>query len=266
MPTAIIADDEDLQRSDLRRMLALAWPELEIVALCEDGSEALDAIARLRPDIAFLDIRMPGVSGLEVADASGGACRVVFTTAYDSHALQAFDLGAIDYLLKPVTRERLAQAVARLRERMGGTGGSGGNGGSGGDSAGLLQAMAELDRRLRAVAREERIRWISATAGSTIKIFPIEEVLFFESDTRYTRVVSATDEGLIRKPLKELQAGLDPDAFWQIHRGTLVAVRAIARARRDELGAITVELREHPQQLKVSQTYAWRFRSEVSFR
>jgi len=259
MPTAIIADDEDLQRSDLRRMLALAWPELEIVALCEDGSEALDAIARLRPDIAFLDIRMPGVGGLEVAGASGGACRVVFTTAYDSHALEAFDLGAIDYLLKPVTQERLGQAVARLRERVAGGAGTA-------DSAGLLQAMAELDRRLRAVARAERIRWISATAGSTIKIFPIDEVLFFESDARYTRVVSASDEGLIRKPLKELQAGLDPDGFWQIHRGVLVAVRAIARARRDELGNITVELREHPQQLKVSQTYAWRFRSEVSFR
>lgn len=256
MPTAIIADDEDLQRDDLRRMLALAWPELEIVALCEDGSEALEAIARLRPDIAFLDIRMPGVSGLEVAGAGGGACRVVFTTAYDSHALEAFDLGAIDYLLKPVSGERLAQAVARLRERMAGSA----------DSAGLLQAMAELDRRLRTAAKEERIRWISATAGSTIKIFPIEEVLFFESDTRYTRVVSASDEGLIRKPLKELQAGLDPEEFWQIHRGTLVAVRAIARARRDELGNITVELREHAQQLKVSQTYAWRFRSEVSFR
>jgi len=256
MPTAIIADDEDLQRSDLRRMLALAWPELEIVALCEDGSEALDAIARLRPDIAFLDIRMPGVSGLEVAGASGGACRVVFTTAYDSHALEAFDLGAIDYLLKPVSQDRLAQAVTRLQERVAASG----------DSAGLMQAMQELDRRLRTAAREERIRWISASAGSTIKIFPVDEILFFESDSRYTRVVSATDEGLIRKPLKELQAGLDPDGFWQIHRGTLVAVRAIARARRDELGNITVELREHPQQLKVSQTYAWRFRNEVSFR
>jgi len=261
MPTAIIADDEDLQRSDLQRMLALAWPELEIVALCEDGSEALDAIARLRPDIAFLDIRMPGASGLEVAGASGGACRVVFTTAYNSHAIEAFDLGAVDYLLKPVSQERLAQSVARLREHIGRAAGT-----NNAENAGLLKAMAELDQRLRSVARAERIRWISATAGSTIKIFPIEEILFFESDSRYTRVVSASDEGLIRKPLKELQAGLDPDGFWQIHRGTLVAVRAIARARRDELGNITVELREHLEQLKVSQTYAWRFRSEVSFR
>jgi DNA-binding LytR/AlgR family response regulator len=253
MPTAIIADDEDLQRSDLQRMLALAWPELTIVASCEDGSDALEAIARLRPDIAFLDIRMPGASGLEVAGASGGACHIVFTTAYNAHAIDAFDLGAIDYLLKPVTEQRLAQAVARLRARDAG-------------SANLLQAMAELDRRLRATVQQERIRWINATLGNTIKMFAIDEVLFFESDTRYTRIVSATDEGVIRKPLKELLEGLDPDQFWQIHRGTLVAVRAIARARRDELGNITVELRNHPAQLKVSQTYAWRFRSEVLVR
>jgi DNA-binding LytR/AlgR family response regulator len=256
MPIAIIADDEDLQRSDLRRMLEAAWPELEIVADCEDGADALDAIARLRPDVAFLDIRMPGISGLDVAAASGGSCRIVFTTAYDSHAIEAFDLGAVDYLLKPVTQRRLAQAVVRLREHVGHKAGN----------AGLLEAMAELDRRLRTAAAEERIRWISATAGNTIKIFPIEEVLFFESDSRYTRVVSATDEGLIRKPLRELQAGVDPDQFWQIHRGTLVAVRAIAQARRDELGNITVALREHPEQLKVSQTYAWRFRSDVFLR
>jgi DNA-binding LytR/AlgR family response regulator len=254
MPTALIADDEDLQRNDLRRMLAMAWPELEIVADCEDGAEALEAIARQRPDVAFLDIRMPGISGLDVAAASEGSCRIVFTTAYDSHAIEAFDLGAVDYLLKPVTQRRLVQAVARLREQVGQ------------GSSGLREAMAELDRRLRAAAAEERIRWISATIGNTIKIFPIEDVLFFESDSRYTRVVSAADEGMLRKPLRELQAGLDPDHFWQIHRGTLVAVRAIARARRDELGNITVEVRGHPEQLKVSQTYAWRFRSDVFFR
>ncbi|GAB3416322.1 LytTR family DNA-binding domain-containing protein [Massilia agilis] len=256
MPTAIIADDEDLQRRDLQRLLALAWPELEIVASCEDGSEALDAIARLRPDVAFLDIRMPGASGLEVAGASGGGCRTVFTTAYNSHAIEAFDLGAVDYLLKPIIPERLAQTVARLREQTGRSP----------DSADLLRAMAELDQHLRAAARKQRIRWISATSGNTIKVIAIDEVLFFESDTRYTRVVSATDEGLIRKPLKELQAGLDPDQFWQIHRGTLVAVRAIRRARRDDLGNITVDLRDHPEQLKVSQTYTWRFRNDVIFR
>lgn len=256
MPTAVIADDEDLQRNELARVLALVWPELEVVASCEDGGDALDAIARLRPDVAFLDIRMPEISGLDVARASAGTCRIVFTTAYDMHAIEAFDLGAVDYLLKPVTQERLKLAVTRVRgQEAAGLGG-----------AQLLKAMGELDRRLRMAAQVERIRWISCTAGSTIKIFPIDEVLFFESDTRYTRVVSATDEGLIRMPIKDLQAGLDPDQFWQIRRGTLVCVRAIARARRDEMGSITVELREHPAQLKVGQTYAWRFRSEVQMR
>jgi len=252
MPTAVIADDEDLQRAELQRLLALAWPELEIVASCEDGDEALAAIADLRPDLAFLDIRMPGMNGLDVARASGGKCRIIFTTAYDSHAIEAFDLGAVDYLLKPLTGPRLEQAVARVRTQPGATD--------------LARTLEELDRRLRPAAQQERIRWISSTAGSVIKMFPIDEVLFLESDTRYTRVVSATDEGLIRMPIRELAAGLDPDQFWQIRRGTLVRVRAIARVRRDELGNFTVELREHAAQLKVGQTYAWRFRSEVLMR
>lgn len=256
MPTAIIADDEDLQRNELQRLLTLVWPDLEIVASCEDGGEALAAIARLRPDVAFLDIRMPEISGLQVARASEDACRVVFTTAYDTHAIEAFNLGAVDYLVKPVIQARLEQAVMRVRGQL--------DAGMGG--AGRVQSVGELERRRQPAVQQERIRWISCTAGSTIKIFPIDEVLFFESDTRYTRVVSATDEGLIRMPIKELQAGLDPDQFWQIRRSTLVCVRAIARARRDEMGNITVELREHAAQLKVGQTYAWRFRSEVLMR
>lgn len=256
MARAIIADDEDLQRTELQRLLALTWPELEIVALCEDGDAALDAIARLRPDVAFLDIRMPELSGLEVARASAGACRVVFTTAYDSHAIEAFNLGAIDYLLKPLNAARLEQATGRLRKQID----------AGPAGAEIIAALAGLDRRLRDTARAERIRWISASAGATINLFPIDEVLFFESDTRYTRVVSASGEGLIRTPIKDLQAGLDPDQFWQLRRGTLVRVAAIARARRDELGNITVELRDHPAQLKVSQTYAWRFRTEILMR
>lgn len=256
MPTAVIADDEDLQRSELRRLLALIWPELEIIASCEDGDEALAAIANLRPDIAFLDIRMPDMTGLDVARASGGACRIVFTTAYDSHAIEAFDLGALDYLVKPVTQTRLEQAVARVRSQLD----------AGIDGTALARTLAELDKRMRPAAQLERIRWISCTAGSIIKIFPIDEVLFFESDTRYTRVVSAADEGLIRVPIKDLATGLDPGEFWQIRRGLLVSVRAIARVRRDELGNFTVELRGHAAQLKVSHTYAWRFKSEVLLR
>lgn len=256
MPTAIIADDEDLQRVELQRLLALSWPELEIIASCEDGSEALAAIAELAPSVAFLDIRMPGISGLEVARASQGNCRVVFTTAYDSHAIEAFDLGAVDYLLKPVTAARLEQALVRLRTQLA----------AGGSSDERARSWMDLDARLRPNAAQERIRWISCTAGNVIKLFPIDEILFFESDTRYTRVVTATDEGLIRMPIKDLVAGLDPDQFWQIRRGTLVCARAIARIRRDELGNFIVELREHLAQLKVGQTYAWRFRSEVLIR
>ncbi len=254
MPTAIIADDEDLQRAELQRLLALAWPELQIVASVEDGSEALAAIAELAPDIAFLDIRMPGISGLEVARASQGKAGIVFTTAYDSHAIEAFDLGAVDYLLKPVTPPRLEQALERVRSRLGA------------GSAERSKRLVELDARLRPNAAQERIRWISCTAGNIIKLFPIDEILFFESDTRYTRVVTANDEGLIRMPIKDLLPSLDPDQFWQIRRGTLVCARAIARIRRDELGGFIVELREHPAQLKVGQTYAWRFRSEVLLR
>lgn len=253
MPTAVIADDEDLQRGDLRRLLAQVWPELEIVAECEDGGEALAAIAGLQPDVAFLDIRMPALSGLDVARASAGRCRVVFTTAYDTHAIEAFGLGALDYLLKPIALDRLMQTVARLRAQLA----------AGAAMPDLLRMMAEVDRHLRTSAQAERIRWISTNTGNTIKIFPIEEVLFFESDSRYTRVISATDEGLVRTTIKELTKGLDPAQFWQIHRGTLVAVRAIARAQRDEMGNITIALRGHPGLLKVSQSYSWRFRSDV---
>lgn len=250
MPTAIIADDEDLQRSDLQRMLQLIWPELQILASCEDGGDALEAIIKHQPDIAFLDIRMPELSGLDVARASDGKCCIVFTTAYDNHAIEAFKLGAIDYLLKPITEERLRHTTTRINEQLN----------SGSTQNDLLQVMAALDQRLREPQESERIRWISASSGNTIKLFPIEEVLFFESDLRYTRVVSAEDEGHIRTSIKELQKGLAPEQFWQIHRSIMVNPHAISKAKKDEMGNIVVELKNHPEQLKVSQTYAWRFK------
>lgn len=253
MPTAVIADDEDLQRGDLRRLLAEVWPELAIVAECEDGGEALAAIAAHQPDVAFLDIRMPALTGLDVARAAEGRCRVVFTTAYDAHAIEAFGLGALDYLLKPIMTERLTQTVERLRKQLS----------TGAAVPDLVRMMGEVDRYLRANSAVDRIRWISTNVGNTIKIFPIEEVLFFEADSRYTRVVSATHEGLIRTPIKQLSQGLDPTQFWQVHRGTLVAVRAISSARRDETGNIVIDLKGHSERLKVSQTYAWRFKSDI---
>ncbi|KQZ28263.1 LytTR family DNA-binding domain-containing protein [Duganella sp. Root1480D1] len=248
MPTAIIADDEELPRGELRRMLAEVWPTLNIVAECEHGTDALEAIYRWQPDIAFLDIRMPGLSGLDVAKAVGGRCRAVFVTAYDSHAIDAFAAGAIDYLLKPVVRERLMQTIGRLRERTC-----------------LAQPipdldglMAELDQRMRGAAT--RIRWISASVGDTIKVIPIEDVIFFQSDEKYTRVVTSDDEAHVRKPIKELADCLDPGQFWQVHRSVIVRASSIARVQRDEMGRITIGLRGLDETLKASQAYAWQFR------
>ena len=252
MPTAILADDEDLPRAELRRMLADAWPELQIVAECEHGPAAVEAIDEHAPDVAFLDIRMPGLSGLDVARAASGRCHAVFTTAYDSHAIEAFDAGAVDYLLKPIAAARLQQAVARLRERV------------------ALQQVAppldrlvdELSARLRggSEGNAQRLRWISASVGDTIKMFSIDDVLFFQSDEKYTRVVTAQDEAHVRKPLKEIAEGLDADAFWQVHRGVIVRAGAIARAQRDDLGRITLHLKGHGEKLAVSQAYGWRFK------
>ena len=250
MPTAIIADDEYLQREELRRMLQQAWPELTILAECEVGCDALDAMVAHQPVVSFLDIRMPGLSGLDVARVSNGKCNVVFVTAYDAYAIDAFNLAACDYLLKPIQNERLVQSVERVQARLS----------RGSKSEELLQMMDLVEKRLSEQSNKERLRWISASSGKSIQIFPIDEILFFESDTRYTRVVSASDEGLIRTAIKDLQKGLDPEQFWQINRGILVNMNAIARAHRDELGGIKVEIKGSKEQLKVSQTYAWRFK------
>lgn len=250
MPSAIIADDEDLPRSDLRRLLHEVWPELDIVAECEHGHSALAAVGQLHPDIAFLDIRMPGLSGLDVARALSGRCHAVFTTAYDSYALEAFNAGAIDYVLKPIARDRLLQTVTRLQERLS----------VAAPAPDLSQLLLALQQQLRGSEQVARVRWISASVGDTIKLFPIEEVLFFESDEKYTRVVTRDDEAHVRKPLKDLMVGLDPEEFWQIHRGTVVRANAITRIRRDELGHSYLELRGKDDKLKISSAYLWRFK------
>jgi DNA-binding LytR/AlgR family response regulator len=254
-PRALIADDEDLPRAELRRMLAAAWPELQVVAECEHGPAAVEALDEHAPDIAFLDIRMPGLSGLDVARAASGRCHAVFTTAYDTHAVEAFNAGAVDYLLKPVQAERLAQTVTRLRERLA----------SAAPAPELDRLVERLSQRLAQRGDEPggvpaRLRWVSASVGDTIKMFGIDEVLFFQSDEKYTRVVTAGDEAHVRKPLKEIAEGLDPEVFWQVHRGVIVRAAAIARAQRDELGRITLHLKQHPEKLAVSQAYGWRFR------
>lgn len=250
MPSAIIADDEELPRSDLRRMLAEVWPELAIVAECEHGTDALEAIYAHQPDIAFLDIRMPGLSGLDVAKAAGGRCRIVFVTAYDNHAFDAFAAGAIDYLLKPVVRERLMQTIDRVRERAR----------LAQPIPDLNELMAQLDKRMRGGDSVPRIRWISASIGENIKVIPIDDVIFFQSDEKYTRVVTADDEAHVRKSIRELMEGLDPDQFWQVHRSVIVRASAIARVQRDQMGRISIALRGHTELVKASQAYAWRFK------
>jgi DNA-binding LytR/AlgR family response regulator len=253
-PTALIADDEDLPRSELREMLRQAWPELRIVAECEHGPAAVEAIEAHAPQVAFLDIRMPGASGLEVARAASGRCHIVFTTAYDSHAVAAFDAGAADYLLKPVQAPRLAQAVQRLRERLAARA-------SAPSLDGLVQQLAaRLAPGGTGAGTAEPLRWVSASVDETIKLFGIDEIVFFQSDEKYTRVVTATDEAHIRKPLKEILEGLDPALWWQIHRGVVVRASAVQRAQRDEFGRITLHLRNHAEKLAVSQAWAWRFK------
>lgn len=247
--TALLAEDEAPQRAALLDMLAEAWPALEIVAACEDGLSALEAAAKHRPAVAFLDIRMPGVSGLDVARsvvAAGGL--VVFTTAYDDYAIRAFEAGAIDYLLKPVSPARLAQAIERLQQRLAAPRPD--------EAAARVQ---ELEARLRPQG-ERQIHWISASVGDSVRMIGIDEVLFFQAQDKYVRVATATGDAIIRTPIKDLLAGLDPDTFWQVHRGVVVRVAAIDRLRKDELGKASLSLKGHVEGLPVSSAFLHRFR------
>lgn len=247
-PTALIAEDEAPQRAALLDMLAEAWPGLQVLAACEDGPSALEAAARHRPAVAFLDIRMPGVSGLDVARAVvGGGGLVVFTTAYDDYAIRAFEAGAVDYLLKPVAPARLAQAVERLQARLAMP------------RQAAPERMDDLESRLRPQG-ERLIRWISASVGDSVRMIGIDEVLFFQAQDKYVRVVTATGEAVIRTPVKDLLAGLDPDTFWQVHRGVVVRVAAIDRVRKDELGKSHLSLRGQAESLPVSAAFLHRFR------
>lgn len=250
MPTALVAEDEAPQRLALCQALAQAWPQLQIVASCEDGRSALAALERHAPDVAFLDIRMPGASGLEVARvASQRGTLVVFTTAYDAHAVAAFETGAVDYLLKPVQPARLAQALVRVRERLA----------AGRAAVEIGEVLAQLDARLGQAAPPP-IRWISASAGDSVRLYDIDQVLYFQAQDKHVRVVTAEQEAIIRTPLKELLAGLDPQVFWQVHRGVVVRVAAIERVHKDALGRQVLVLRQRSERLPVSAAYAGRFR------
>jgi DNA-binding LytR/AlgR family response regulator len=247
--TALIADDEAPMREQLRARLAEVWPELAVVALASNGIEAVDMAARHQPQIAFLDIRMPGMGGIEAARQLYNRCHIVFATAYDQYAVDAFEHGAIDYLLKPVTAERLATTCERLRRRL--------------EQApqDIGAQLAQLGSLLQQGTPPKRayLRWIQAQVGGSLRMVSTREILFFQSDEKYTRVQTATAELLIRKTLKELADELDPDEFWRIHRSTLVRVDAIAEVSRDLRGRQMLRVRNYPQELEVSRNHSHLF-------
>jgi DNA-binding LytR/AlgR family response regulator len=241
---ALIAEDEPHLADDLARRLARLWPELEIAAVVHDGLAAREALAELAPDLAFLDIRMPGLSGLEVARGAPAGCRVVFVTAYDEHAVAAFDAAAADYLLKPVADARLEQCIARLRAAA-----PGGQG----------DLLARLQALLPAAANPP-LRWLRAQVGQSLRLVAVEEVCYFQAGDKYTGAVTREGEFLLRTPIKELLPQLDPEQFWQVHRGTLVNVSQIVAAKRDLLGRLNLTLRDRPETLAVSRAYVHLFR------
>jgi DNA-binding LytR/AlgR family response regulator len=245
--SAVIADDEPLLRAQLRTRLARAWPELEIVHEMENGRDIDQVIDEFAPRLFFLDIHMPGVNGLEAARAIGSRAHVVFVTAFDQYAVEAFERGAVDYVLKPFNEERLALTVARLKERMTSS------------PPGLEDLMESLASRLVPRA-SDHLRWIKASVGSNVRLIPVEEVLFFQSDEKYTRVVTQDAESLIRKPIRELLEELDPAKFWQIHRATIVNVDHIASVKRGLKDQAEIALRDHDETLVVSRAFTHLFK------
>lgn len=246
-PTALIAEDEPLMRERLKDKLAEVWPELDVVAEASDGDEALALFDAHSPSVAFLDIRMPGRSGLDVAAAIGADCHVVFTTAYDQYAIAAFDAGAADYLLKPVETERLAQAVERVKRKLDS------------EPADLSTLLAELKGNVRAPA--QRLKWIKAAVGKQIKLIAVDDVVYFQSDTKYTRVVLKESEALIRTPLKDLVSELDPERFWQIHRSTVVNLAQVAGVLREDAERQFVLLKGRTEKLPISRQFTHLFKT-----
>jgi DNA-binding LytR/AlgR family response regulator len=254
--TAVVAEDETLLRDELVSQLGRAWPGLEIVAACEDGAEALEAIAERKPGVAFLDIRMPGLTGLEVAAAAAEASpatQVVFVTAYDQYAIEAFDRGAVDYLLKPIDPARLAATVKRVKARLS----------SGGPDAGALAAVIEqLRGKLPGEAgKAPPLQWVTASVGKETRLLLVDDVAYFRADDKYTVVVSAEGEALIRKPIRDLLDVLDGNVFKQVHRSTIVNMKAIAGVTRDDSGRGTIRLKNRPETLPVSLTFMPLFRN-----
>ena len=245
-PTAVLAEDELLLADELTDLLHTLWPQLQIVARAGDGVAALNAIEAHAPDLAFLDIHMPLLTGIEVATRIAGRCHVAFITSYDQHALEAFEAGAIDYVLKPPTAARLLTTVQRLKAR-------------------LQQPPPDLRRALegfgqKATAPARYLQWINASRGAAVRLITVEEILYFKSDLKFTLVVTADAQALIKKTIRELTDELDPTMFWQVHRSTVVNVYAIDSVIRDDRGNLTLRLKNRPESLAVSEAYTHQFR------
>jgi len=243
-PTAIIADDEPHLANHLHACLQRLWPELAIAGIAANGHEALALVEQCHPQIAFLDIRMPGLGGLEVARQIADRCRVVFVSAYEQYALAAFEHAAVDYLLKPVDEARLEITLARLRQSAAPS------------TAQTLEAL----RRLLGSPAPAPLRWIKAQSGDSVRLLAVDEICYFQAADKYTLIYTRDAELLIRTSIRELVAQLDPESFWQVHRGTLVNVRQIASARQDALGRWQLRLRDRPEPVTVSRSHAHLFR------
>lgn len=265
----VIADDERLMRDQLKARLAEVWPELQIVGEAKNGLEAVDLVAEHHPDVVFLDIRMPGLSGVDAArriaqlpaagdddsDDEWSLPEIVFITAYDQYAIEAFEQGVADYVLKPAERERLGVTVSRIQQRLALRGTD-----DEPPAPHLQQLLHKLSAKLNPGGTPPALKWIQATVGQAIQMIPIEDVLFFISDEKYTRVQTATLEALIRKPIKELVDEIDPDLFWQIHRSTLVNTHCIAGVTRDLRGRQIVSIKGSNEKLEVSRSYTHLFK------
>ena len=268
---AVLADDERLMRDQLRLRLSQVWPDLQIVAEARNGLEAVELVQQHRPEVVFLDIRMPGLTGVDAAreilqmdtGEDEWLPEIVFITAYDEYAVQAFDHGAVDYVLKPAAPDRLAKTAQRVQRRLAARTAQG----TGEDASVVSPPLQALLQQLGAHVSGHRggqaphhLEFLQAGTGSTVQLIPVREVLFFVSDEKYTRVQTAATEALIRKPIKELVGELNPHQFWQIHRSTIVNVQAVASVTRDERGRQIVSLRGHPEKLEVSRSFAGLFK------
>ena len=261
LPTALIADDEEGPREQLRAALQQAWPELQLLAVASNGVDTWDAYLEHEPAVCFLDIRMPGLSGIEVARRIAGRAQVVFVSAYDDQALAAFDAGAVDYVLKPVRVERLAQAVHRLRARAAAPP-STPTSTPAAPAAALQALLTQMSQMAGQLQRPAPLAVLQAGVGREVRLIRTQDVIYFESDARYTRVVHGEGDALIRTPLKELLAQLDEQLFWQVHRSVIVNHRHINAAVRVDEGTMHLTLRGRPETLPVSRHFQGLFKGQ----